>query len=99
MVPTLQDRSSEEEETAANPTLNTTITIGVKEDGALYLGIYVVVGGIGAGGLVVVVACVRVGCAGRQGNDGAESSVVVTAGGFPLRHAESILNLAGSASG
>ena len=91
MVPTLK-------KTAANPTLNTTITIGVKEDWALYLGIYVVVGGIGAGGLVVVVACVRVGCAGRQG-DGAESSVVVTAGGFPLRHAESILNLAGSASG
>ena len=95
MAPTLKDRFTEEEEPAANPTLDTTITIGVKEDGALYLGIYVVVGGIGAGGLVVVYACVRVGCAGRHG----ESSVVVTTGGFPLRHAESILNLAGSASG
>ena len=99
MTPTLEDRLTEEEKAAASPTLNATITIGVKEDGALYLGIYVVVGGMGAGGLVVVVACVRVGCAGRQGDDGAKSSVVVTAGGFPLRHAESILNLAGSASG
>ena len=99
MVPTLKDRSSEEEETAANPTLNTTITIGVKEDGALYLGIYVVVGGIGAGGLIAVYACVRVGCTGRHGDDGAGSNIVVAARGFPLRHAESILNLAGSASG
>ena len=99
MSPTLKDRFTEEEEPAANPTLNATITIGVTEDGALYLGIYVVVGGIGAGGVVAVYACMRVGCAGRHGDDGAESSVVMTAGGFPLRHAESILNLAGSASG
>ena len=82
----------------ASPKLNATIIIGITEDGDLYLGVYVVAGGIGAVGLVAAYACVRIRCAGQHADDGVGNRVVVAAGGFPLRRADSIIHLAGSTS-
>ena len=98
-TPTLDELLAEEKKAVASSRLNATITVGISEDGDLYVGVYVVAGGVGVVGLVMACVGVRIHCAGQSAADGLQGNrVVVAAGGFPLHRADSIIHLAGFTS-
>ena len=84
-----------------SPPINATIILEVSKGGDVYVGVYVVAGGVTVVGLVTVYACVRTHYAGQPVAGGAHGAGVVVAGAasiHPLRRAESLLPMASSTS-